>query len=295
MLYESANAKINLFLDVTARRPDGYHELHSCMQTVGLSDTIAAEILPPKDGRSIRLQCSDTSLSCDEKNLAYRAAALFMEATDTAYDLRLHIEKRIPVSAGLGGGSADAAAVLRLLNKNLPKPLSTEELCSIGVKLGADVPFCITGGTCRCEGVGEILTPVKTYPDYTVLIAKDGEGVSTPEAFSRLDEAHNEFIGYTPRDTESIYAALSGGDVRALAGAVHNIFEEVILPIRPAVGEIKGTMTQHGARATMMSGSGPSVWGIFDNADAAKRAEAALLADGHRAYVCEMLKEESDG
>ena len=286
MLYESANAKINLFLDVTARRPDGYHELHSCMQTVGLSDTIAAEILPPKEGRSIRLQCSDASLSCDEKNLAYRAAALFMDATDTAYDLRLHIEKRIPVSAGLGGGSADAAAVLRLLNKNLPKPLSTEELCSIGVKLGADVPFFITGGTCRCEGVGEILTPVKTYPDYTVLIAKDGEGVSTPEAFSRLDDTYNGFVGYTPRDTESIYAALSGGDVRALAGAVHNIFEEVILPIRPKAQQLKQFMNAYGAICTLMSGSGPSVFGIFASDARAEVCAAALRQKGIFAAAC---------
>ena len=286
MLYESANAKINLFLDVTARRPDGYHELHSCMQTVGLSDTISAEILPPKEGRSIRLQCSDASLSCDEKNLAYRAAALFMEATNTAYDLRLHIEKRIPVSAGLGGGSADAAAVLRLLNKNLPKPLSTEELCAIGVKLGADVPFCITGGTCRCEGVGEILTPVKTCPDYTVLVAKDGEGVSTPEAFSRLDEKYNGFVSYAPRNTEAIYAALSGDDVRALAGAVHNIFEEVILPIRPKAQQLKQFMNAYGAICTLMSGSGPSVFGIFASDARAEVCAAALRQKGIFAAAC---------
>ena len=286
MLYESANAKINLFLDVTGRRPDGYHELHSCMQTVGLSDTVSAEILPPKEGRSIRLQCSDASLPCDEKNLAYRAAVLFMEETDTVCDLRLHIEKRIPVSAGLGGGSADAAAVLRLLNKNLDKPLSTEQLCSIGARLGADVPFCITGGTCRCEGVGEILSPVVTRPDYTVLIAKDGEGVSTPEAFSRLDEKYNGFACYTPRDTESIYAALAGGDVRALAHAVYNIFEDVILPVRPKALELKQFMNAYGAICTLMSGSGPSVFGIFASDARAEVCAAALRQKGIFAAAC---------
>ena len=286
MLYESANAKINLFLDVTGRRPDGYHTLHSCMQTVGLSDTVSAEILPPKDGRSIRLTCSDPALPCDGKNLAWRAAALFMEETGTVYDLRLHIEKRIPLSAGLGGGSADAAAVLRLLNKNLDKPLSEEQLCIIGAHLGADVPFCITGGTCRCEGIGDILQPVKTRPDYTVLVAKDGEGVSTPEAFSLLDTKYGNFSDYQSRDTAAIYAALAGGDVRALADSVYNIFEDVILSIRPKARELKEFMEAHGAVCTLMSGSGPSVFGIYTSDARAEVCAATLRQKGIFAVAC---------
>jgi len=290
MLYESANAKINLYLDVTGRRPDGYHELHSCMQTVGLSDTIAAELLPPRDGPSIRLTCSDANLPCDEKNLAWRAAKLFMEETGAAYDLRLHIEKRIPLSAGLGGGSADAAAVLRLLNREQEKPLSEEALCALGARLGADVPFCITGGTCRCEGIGELIAQVTTRPDYTVLVAKDGEGVSTPQAFALLDEKYGDFRTHVAPPREAVYDALAGWDVQALSHSVYNIFEDVIFPIRPRARELKEFMLTHGAVCAMMSGSGPSVFGIYSSDARAEVCAAKLRSKGIFAAACRTVK-----
>ncbi|MBQ4042373.1 MAG: 4-(cytidine 5'-diphospho)-2-C-methyl-D-erythritol kinase [Clostridia bacterium] len=289
MLYEAANAKINLFLDVTGRRPDGYHELHSCMQTVDLCDTVSAEILPAKE-TSIRLTCSDGALPADSRNLAYRAAELFLtEQRITDCDLRLHVEKRIPLSAGLGGGSADAAAVLRLLNRYYDSPLTVPQLCELGAKLGADVPFCVTGGTCRCEGVGEVLTPVSCLPDYSVVVAKDGEGVSTPLAFSLLDEKYGDFTAYEPADPFAIYAALSGGDVRALSHSIFNIFEDVIFPIRPRARQIRDFLLTHGAVCAQMSGSGPSVFGIFLSDARASVCAAELRRQGIFAAACRTI------
>lgn len=289
MLYETANAKINLFLDVTARREDGYHSLHSCMQTIGLCDTISGEILPG-EGASIRLSCTDSALPCDERNLAYRAARLFMETRgEENYDLRLHIDKRIPLSAGLGGGSADAAAVLRLLNRHYDNALQTQQLCEMGAKLGADVPFCVTGGTCRCEGIGEILTEVCSKPDYTVLVAKDDTGVSTPEAFALLDQKYGDYSSHTPLDSSAVYRALAGGDVRALADSVYNIFEDVILPIRPRAREIREFLTAHGALCALMSGSGPSIFGIFLSDARAEVCAATLRQKGVFAAVCRTM------
>ena len=287
MLYETGNAKINLFLDVTSRRQDGYHDLHSCMQTVDLSDTITADIRQTSEGKRISLTCSDASLSCGEENLAYRAAALFMQAIGAdAFDIRLHIEKRIPLSAGLGGGSADAAAVLRLLNRYYSAPFDHAQLCALGAKLGADVPFCITGGTCRCRGVGDILTQLQAPPDYTVLIAKDGEGMPTAEAFSLLDQRYGDFSSHEHRDPERIYAALSGGNVSALADTVYNIFEDVIFPVRPRSLFLKRFLEKHGAVCALMSGSGPSVFGIFQSDALAEVCAATLRQSGIFAVVC---------
>lgn len=287
MLYETGNAKINLFLDVTSRRQDGYHDLHSCMQTVDLSDTITADIRQTSEGKRISLTCSDASLSCGVENLAYRAAALFMQAIGAdAFDIRLHIEKRIPLSAGLGGGSADAAAVLRLLNRYYSAPFDHAQLCALGAKLGADVPFCITGGTCRCRGVGDILTQLQAPPDYTVLIAKDGEGMPTAEAFSLLDQRYGDFSSHEHRDPERIYAALSGGNVSALADTVYNIFEDVIFPVRPRSLFLKRFLEKHGAVCALMSGSGPSVFGIFQSDARAEVCAATLRQSGIFAVVC---------
>ena len=263
MLHENANAKINLFLDITGRRENGYHELHSCMQTVGLSDTISADIHEAENTQTITIQCSDPTLPTDERNLVWRAAQMYMqEANIPAYNLDIRIEKRIPVFAGLGGGSADAAAILRLLNRHYKNALSMEQLLALGAKLGADVPFCIHGGTCQCEGIGDILTPIVVHPDYTVLIAKNGDGVSTSEAFRMLDEAY----ATTPheiRSAEKVYSALAANNAPALRNCTYNAFEEVILPIRPLARELKDIMNAYGAVCTQMSGSGPSVFGIF--------------------------------
>ena len=287
MLYEPAHAKINLFLDVISKRPDGYHNLKSCMQTVGLADTISASLRDHPTGQSIELTCSNEKLACDRKNLAYRSAeAFFSAAKIESYELKMHIEKRIPLSAGLGGGSADAAAVLRMLNKYYDFPLSTAEIVEIGASLGSDVPFCIHGGTCHCVGVGDILTPVLTQPDYTVLVAKNGEGISTPEAFSLLDQKYSDFTNYQPPEHDRIYEALSCGNVHALHNATYNIFEDVIFPIRPESKRLKEFMLDRGAICAQMSGSGPSVFGIFVSDARAELCAAMLRQEGIFAVAC---------
>lgn len=286
MLHETANAKINLYLDIIGRRDDGYHELHSCMQTVGLCDTISAEISTDTEQQTIILTCSDSSLPTDSRNLVWRAAEMYLnEAGISAYRLEIHIEKRIPVFAGLGGGSADAAAILRLLNRHFDGALDQGDLITLGAKLGADVPFCLAGGTCRCEGIGDILTPVTGRPDYTVLIAKNGEGVSTKEAFRLLDEAY-EPMPHEIRSAEDIYSALASGNAHALKDSIYNAFEEVILPIRPLAQELKEIMSTYGAICTQMTGSGPSVFGIFLSDARAEVCASALRKKGIFAAVC---------
>ncbi len=286
MLHENANAKINLFLDITGRRENGYHELHSCMQTVGLCDTISAEILEAENTQTITIRCSDPTLPTDEKNLVWRAAQMYMqEANIPAYNLDIRIEKRIPVFAGLGGGSADAAAILRLLNRHYKNALSMEQLLALGAKLGADVPFCIHGGTCRCEGIGDILTPIVVHPDYTVLIAKNGDGVSTAEAFRMLDEAY-EATPHEIRSAENVYSALAANNAPALRNCTYNAFEEVILPIRPLAQELKNIMNAYGAVCTQMSGSGPSVFGIFLSDARAEVCASTLRKKGIFAVAC---------
>lgn len=286
MLHETAHAKINLFLDITGRRENGYHELHSCMQTIGLSDTISADISTDTDTQSISIQCSDASLPTDEGNLVYRAAQMYMQVANIpSYVLDIRIEKRIPVFAGLGGGSADAAAILRLLNRHFRNALDMDSLLALGTRLGADVPFCIHGGTCRCEGIGDILTPIVGHPDYTVLIAKNGEGVSTAEAFRMLDETY----AVTPheiRSSDKVYAALAANNAPALRHCIYNAFEEVILPIRPLAQKLKDVMNAYGAICTQMSGSGPSVFGIFLSDARAEVCASALRKNGIFAAVC---------
>lgn len=286
MLHETANAKINLFLDITGRRDNGYHELHSCMQTVGLCDTISAEITANTDKTEILLTCSDPTLPTDNRNLVWRAAEAYMaEAGISTYRMEIHIEKRIPVFAGLGGGSADAAAMLRLLNRRFDSALDKEKMIALAARLGADVPFCLTGGTCRCEGIGDILTPVVARPDYTVLVAKNGEGISTAEAFHMLDELYAK-EPHRIRQAEDIYAALASSNPHSLASSMYNAFEEVILPIRPLARELKEIMTAYGAICTQMTGSGPSVFGIFQSDALAEVCASTLRRKGIFAAAC---------
>jgi 4-diphosphocytidyl-2-C-methyl-D-erythritol kinase len=292
VIERKAYAKINLYLDVTARLENGYHELVTVMQSVSLSDTLT---VTRREGEGILLDTGGLS-PADDSNLICRAARAYFDKSGAPFGVSVKLEKSIPMQAGMGGGSADAAAMLRALNTLDGDRFTDAELCAIGAEVGADVPFCVMGGTRLCRGIGEVMEPIPNRLTGTLVVAIGGEGVSTPAAFAELDRRYDGFKKpHGEAQPDVLLNAMAQGDLQAAVPYFKNLFEEVILPIRPTVGEIKGTMTQHGARATMMSGSGPSVWGIFDNADAAKRAEAALLAAGHRAYVCEMLKEESDG
>ena len=308
----TAPAKINLFLDITARRPNGYHEIAGVMQSISLSDTVTLEVTEPTGmyfcslgahsvgAESITLSCTNPNLPTDSTNLAWRAAEKFFAATGRGCkNLLIHIEKRIPAAAGMAGGSTDAAAVLVGLNQLFNYPLTTEALCEVGLTLGADVPFCIQGGTQITEGIGEVLTPITPMPDCELVVACGGEGVSTPAAYKALDTLYGGFdpAVYTPRTREltALKAALWQGDLTALCGSVFNLFESVVLSERPVARQIKETLLSSGAITAMMSGSGPSVFGVFPKGDgaaqsAAEAARTALEALGIPAWVCEPVR-----
>ncbi len=286
MLTEHAYAKINLHLAVLRRRADGYHDLQTVMQTVDLSDTVTLSV-KEAERLTVGLICDDPTLPTDESNLAHRAATAYCEAAKIQdVSLNLTLEKRIPLAAGLAGGSADAAAVLRLLNRFFGNRLTKERLLQVGKRLGADVPFCLVGGTCLCEGIGDVLTPLDVRPDYFVVVAKAQRGVSTSEAFRLLDALHVDFEKCPRRLADPLCQALSQDPLGAITAHAYNCFEEVILPIRPEVAAIQKVLLAKGALTALMSGSGPSVFGIFAEAQKGKAAVNALQAQGVFATLC---------
>lgn len=276
-----AYAKINLFLDIRSMRENGYHNIISLMQSVSLHDDITVSLLPAEE-KSITVVCEGTDLPCNKINLAYRAAELF----HADGRISINIVKRIPISAGLAGGSSDAAATLIALNSLTGNKLSTDELCSLGSHLGADIPFCIKGGACLVEGIGEILSPIPSMPQFPIVIAKKGDGMSTPAAYKALDEKFDRFIGYYPRTDKLDILTGNNADEEDLCRGLFNIFETVVEPERPFVTEIKETMLACGAVGAMMSGSGTSVFGIFAKEKDAELARDALLSQGADAHLC---------
>ena len=284
---EIAYAKINLHLDVLDRREDGFHSVRTVMQTVTLADEITVSVKPSRK-REISLSLvGGGKLPTDSRNLAYKAAELFLDATliDAAIDIRLN--KRIPVAAGLAGGSSDAAATLRALNRLYKKPLSEKRLLSIAAGLGSDVPFCLLGGTALCLGRGEIIERLPCGLDLQLVVAIADEHVSTPMAYSRLDELYGNFAVPRNDDADEIFASLMASiDKRELeTEKLFNIFENAVLPICCGAEDIKRRMFDLGATHALMSGSGPSVFGIFENAQKAESAAEALKNAGYRAYA----------
>ena len=301
-----AYAKINLFLDVTGRREDGYHLITGVMQAVSLCDRVTVAVEEPTGkhlcslgarpgmAESIALTCSNPNLPTDGRNLAWRAAEAFFSTTGRGCRrLTVHIDKHIPAAAGLAGGSTDAAAVLVALNQLFGYPLTKTALCEVGLKLGADVPFCIMGGTQKTEGVGEVLTPLAPLPDCAILVACAGEGVSTPAAYRALDELYGHFApgAYGPRTMEldAQIRALAASDPDGVCAHAYNIFESVILPNHPTATHIKQVMQESGAALSIMSGSGPSVFGLFRRGSEERLACAAeaLRAEGIPVWMCE--------
>lgn len=278
-----AYAKINLFLDIDSIRDNGYHNILSVMQSVSLHDDITVSF-SDGDRKNITVFCNNSNIPCDKSNLVYKAADLF----PISGNIVVKIEKRIPISAGLAGGSADAAATLIALNQICGDRLTVPELCALGARLGADVPFCIRKGACIVEGIGEILTPVESMPAFPIVIAKKGEGMSTPAAYKALDVKFDNFTDYALNMER--YNALFDKNNRESAAqycrGLFNIFETVVERERPAVTELKRIMTDHGAAGALMSGSGTSVFGIFDCEETAMRARDMLIACGADAHVC---------
>jgi 4-diphosphocytidyl-2-C-methyl-D-erythritol kinase len=266
-----AFAKINLTLDVLGKLENGYHAVSMVMQTVGLFDQVTVSLAY---GGGIRLTCSRDDLPADETNLAYRAAALFYEETKKENPgTEIKIKKNIPMAAGLAGGSTDAAAVLRALDTLHETHLSDDALCAMGLKLGADVPYCLLGGTMLAEGIGEKLTRLAPAPACTVVLCKPNFAISTAEIYRKMDTAEN----LTHPDNEGMRAALTRGDLDGVCERLCNVMEQVTGGEHPEIGEIRRAMEENGASGTAMSGSGPTVFGLFRDRAAADRARDALI------------------
>lgn len=277
-----AYAKINLTLDVTGKLPNGYHEVRMVMQTVTLHDDVTVRL----DGSGkTSLTCSLSYLPTDGSNLACRAAEAFYAAAGRANPgTAIHIEKRIPVAAGLAGGSTDAAAVLRALDELHDTALGDERLCEIGLKLGADVPYCLLGGTMLAEGIGEKLSRLPDCPHAWAVLVKPPFSVSTPAVYAAMD-AHQPTVR---PDTEGMLRALHAGDIAGVCHRLYNVMEPVTGEKHGEIAEIRSRLLDCGAKGAVMSGSGPTTYGLFLEREKAETAWNDLRADFPDTHLCEI-------
>ena len=275
-------AKINLYLNVGAKRPDGYHDVESVMQQVTLFDYVTVLRDTDTTARGVKITCTDRLVPSDDRNIAAKCAMAFLDKYGIDSEVSISIDKRIPVAAGLAGGSTDGAAVLAIMNSLFDVNAPMDELCAIAAKLGADIPFCLIGGTCTASGIGEILTPVKT-PElpYHILICNAGHGVSTPQAYAKLDETP---VTEPVPSMQDVLTSIRNGE---MPRDLYNSFERVILPEHAEASQIRRDMLAYGAETALMSGSGPSVFGLFSDAEARDRAKAAFDMKGILAMPCE--------
>ena len=279
---ELAPAKLNLTLDVGAKHHDGYHDVTSVMTSAALHDMVTVESKP--DG-GIRLSCSDATLPCDETNLAYRAAKLFFDHFGIECEgVHIHLEKHIPMQAGLGGGSSDAAAVLRALRQLYAPNMKLRELERISIQLGSDVPYCICGATTLVQGRGEQLMKLSKLPECWFVLVKPEESYSTAAMYRRIDDEQPACA----IDTEGMLQALDAGSLPDVIDRIGNIFEYV-LPENSAVPAIRSRLTELGADAACMSGSGSAVFGLFADEQTAAAACEAMKAEGLRAWLAKRV------
>jgi len=270
-LFEPAYAKLNLTLDVLGKREDGYHDLRSVMQTISIRDDIHIDI---GTGKPWSLECSKEGIPCDERNLAWKAAKLYCDTMKKDPDgLEIRILKRIPSGAGMGGGSADAAAVLRALNRHYGNPLSIFALAELGAQVGSDVPFCVLCGTAMVEGRGERLRKLPDMPDCIFVVVRPEFSVSTPELYKKIDSVA---IAHRP-DNKAMESALLAGDLEKVVANVYNVFDPVVTADHPELNYIKSLFHQYGAVGYQMTGSGSAVFGIVSEFEIA-------------AVLCNMLK-----
>ena len=271
-LYEGAYAKLNLTLDVLGKREDGYHDLESVMQTISIRDDVEIDV---GTGKPWRLLCSMEGIPTDERNLAMKAARVYCDAMGKNPEgLEIRILKRIPTGAGMGGGSADAAAVLRALNRHYGEPLSLPALAELGAQVGSDVPFCTIGGTAMVEGRGERLRKLPNMPDCVFVVCKPAFSVSTPELYRKIDTVA---IPLRP-DNRAMERALLAQDLAAVAAQVYNVFDPVVTAEHLELNYIKSICNSYGSMAQQMTGSGSAVFAILPNFE-------------YAAVVCNMLKE----
>ena len=271
-LYEGAFAKVNLTLDVLDKRPDGYHDIKSVMQTISLRDDVEIDI---GTGKPWNLLCSMEGIPTDERNLAWKAAKLFFDTIGKDPDgLEIRIQKRIPMEAGLGGGSADAAAVLRALNRHYDAPLSLPALAELGAQIGSDVPFCVLCGTALVEGRGDRIRKLPDMPDCIFVVCKPDFSSSTPELYAKID---NKAIATRPNH-QAMESAMLAGDLLQVVNNVCNVFDPIVTEEHLELNYIKSVMNSYDAVGMQMTGSGSAVFGIVAEFEAA-------------AVICNMLKD----
>ncbi|GAA0690470.1 MULTISPECIES: 4-(cytidine 5'-diphospho)-2-C-methyl-D-erythritol kinase [Clostridium] len=272
-----AYGKVNLSLDIVGKREDGYHFLEMIMQTIDLYDVINVVKIPS----GIEIKCNKNYVPTDRRNIAYRAAELFLETFKIKNGVRIEIEKNIPVAAGLAGGSTDGAAVIKamnnLFNVNVPK----EKLAAIGVTIGADIPFCIYGGTALIKGIGEEVTPLKRFQNHILVLVKPNFGVSTKEVYGSIDikKIHKH------PNTKALIQAIEREDEKFISRNMKNVLENVTLNKHRVLKDIKREMMKMGAEGSLMSGSGPTVFGIFDNMLEAQKCYDAMKKNFNEVYI----------
>ena len=284
---ERANAKINLYLDVIAKREDGFHDIKTVMHSVSLFDELTIKYVPGAV-TNVRMICDGVRfMPTDEKNLAVKAALLFLESAGIKAYVEIKLEKRIPIAAGLAGGSSDAAAVLRGMNRLTGRYFSDKALYKLAEKLGSDVPYCLYGKTALCEGRGEIITKLPDVLSINAVLAISGERVSTPHAYSKLDCLYSDFDGTKETEGDDCYNSLLKGISlgKVTQESLFNVFEEAVLPDCKGAENIKRRLSDMGAYAVMMSGSGPCVFGLFYDAESAVTARDALKRENINAFA----------
>ncbi len=264
-----AHAKVNLSLDVIRRKENGYHELSMIMQEISLKDIMK---IRETDKNTIEIKCNHPDVPTDSKNIAHKAATLMMGKYNKNIGLIIEIEKNIPIAAGLAGGSTDAAAVLKGLNEIWNLNLNMEQLMEIGLELGADIPFCIMGGTALAEGIGERLRPLKSFKDKHLLLVNPGNSISTAEVYKGLDIDN---IKNRP-DNKLLIQAIEEDDIKKLAANMKNVLESQTIPKCPIIEKIKEELISQGAIGSLMSGSGATVFGIFDSLTKLEVAKAQM-------------------
>lgn len=265
-----APAKINIGLDVIRKREDGYHDLKMIMQTLNLFDILTFNIdtNDTKDEGSVSMTCSNDTLPVDDNNLVVAAIKLLMKEFNISADITVHLEKRIPIAAGMAGGSSDAATALIAINDIFALGLSEDELMKRGVTLGADIPYCIMQGTALSEGIGDVLTPLTPLRDVYILIAKPPVNVSTGFVYGNLKITDDTIHP----DIDGIIDAMKANDAKKVSELMSNVLETVTAPAYPVINTLEKLMTENGALGSIMSGSGPTVFGIFENESLAKKA-----------------------
>ena len=268
-IYQKAYAKVNIGLDVLRRRTDGYHEVRMIMQTVDIFDEL---IIEKREQAGIELQTDNSKLPLDGNNLVCKAAELLFRERNITEGVKVTLTKRIPIAAGMAGGSSDAAAAMRGLNELFEMGYSISQLQQLGVTLGADIPYCIAGGTMLSEGIGEILTPLPAPPACHLVVAKPDIDVSTGFVYGNL---HADSLDYHP-DRDGMIEALKNGSMKGIADRLGNVLETVTVKEYPVIDRIKETLRAEGAENALMSGSGPTVFGIFGQKETAEAAAAEV-------------------